>query len=59
MKTLEKAFPYLKRTTSTVEFGVEPGNLQRGRSLAFEQTLKAATNIYISVLTELTMENTL
>ena len=32
---------------TSVEFDKEPGRLQRGGSLTFEQTLKAAANVYI------------
>ena len=32
-----------------VEFGKEPGKLQCGHLLAFGQTLKAATNVYVCV----------
>ena len=47
MKTSKKAFPYVKTHNINGRFGKEPGKLQRGRSLAFEQTSKAAANVYI------------
>ena len=45
-KLREKHFLISKRTTLTVEFGKEPGKLQGDPLLAFEQTLKATTNVY-------------
>ena len=47
MKTSKKAFSYVKMHSIYGRFGKEPGKVQRGRSLAFEQTLKAAANVYI------------
>ena len=47
MKASKKAFPYVKLHNVYGRFGKEPGKLQRGRSLAFEQTSKAAVNVYI------------
>ena len=46
MKTSKKAFPYVKTHNIYGRFGKEPGKLQRGRSVAFKQTLKAAANVY-------------
>ena len=47
MKTSKKAFPYVKTHNIYGRFGKEPGKLQRGCSLVFEQTSKAAANVYI------------
>ena len=47
MKTSKKAFPYVKTHNIYGRFGKEPGKLQCGRSLAFEQTFKAAEYVYI------------
>ena len=46
-KLQRKHFLIWKRTTFKVELSKEPGKLQRSRSLAFEQTLKTAVNVYI------------
>ena len=47
MKTSKKTFPYVKTHNIYGRFDKEPGKLQRGRLLAFKQTLKAAANVYI------------